>query len=184
LPGSSSGREEPDYSAIRTDRRDPEKYCRLWLMKGVFSLLTQDLSKTLHSRLLAKDDSLVGQLFRYTIVGGVAFVVDFGTLILLTSVFQIHYLYSAAVAFLLGLATNYSLSVTWVFSQRSVSSRYVEFVIFAWTGIVGLALNELFMWLFTDLGNQHYAVSKLLATFLVFCWNFLSRKFILFRGER
>jgi putative flippase GtrA len=152
-------------------------------MEGSSLLSVQDLSKTVQTRLLTKDDSLVGQLFRYTIVGGVAFVVDFGALVLLTSVFQIHYLYSAAVAFLLGLSTNYSLSVTWVFSQRSVASRYAEFVIFAWTGIVGLGLNELFMWVFTDMGNQHYTVSKILSTFLVFCWNFLSRKYILFRGE-
>jgi putative flippase GtrA len=85
---------------------------------------------------------------------------------------------------MLGLATNYALSITWVFNQRSVSSRYMEFVIFAWTGIVGLGLNELFMWTFTDIGNQHYTVSKILSTSLVFCWNFLSRKYILFRGDR
>ncbi len=145
-------------------------------------MLEQNLVKV-RSRLLTKDDSLLGQLFRYTIVGGFAFVVDFGSLVLLTSGFQVYYLYSAAVAFLLGLATNYYLSVTWVFSQRSVSSKYAEFIIFAWTGIIGLGMNELFMWLFTDLWHQHYAVSKILSTFLVFCWNFLSRKFILFRGE-
>jgi putative flippase GtrA len=145
-------------------------------------LLEQNLAKV-RSRLLTKDDSLIGQLFRYTIVGGFAFVVDFGSLVLLTSGFQVYYLYSAAVAFLLGLATNYYLSVTWVFNRRSLSSKYAEFIIFAWTGIIGLGMNELFMWLFTDLWHQHYTVSKILSTFLVFCWNFLSRKFILFRGE-
>lgn len=146
--------------------------------------MTQDRSqlKAFTLKLLTKDDSFLGQLLRYTIVGGFAFMVDFGALVLLTSVFHVHYLYSAAVAFILGLSTNYTLSVTWVFSARSVSNRYAEFVIFAWTGIVGLALNEVVMWFFTDILLQHYTVSKIISTFLVFSWNFLSRKFILFRG--
>lgn len=143
----------------------------------------RSFSKIVRSEWFAKNDRFAGQLFRYTIVGGFAFTVDFGSLVLLTSVYHIHYLYSAAVAFSLGLVINYLLSVKWVFNQRSLSSRYAEFAIFAWTGIVGLGLNELFMWLFTDLGDQHYMVSKVFSTFLVFCWNFLSRKFILFRGD-
>lgn len=146
-------------------------------------LPNQNLAQVVRSRVLSKDDSFIGQLFRYTIVGGFAFVVDFGSLVLLTSVFHVYYLYSAALAFILGLSTNYALSVTWVFSRRTLSSRYAEFVIFAWTGIIGLGLNELIMWLFTDIAHQHYTVSKIVSTFLVFSWNFLSRKFILFRGE-
>ena len=153
------------------------------LEEGELLTPNQGLSKVVASHPLLKDDSFVGQLFRYTIVGGFAFIIDFGSLVLLTSVFHVYYLYSAAIAFMLGLSTNYSLSITWVFSTRSLSNRYAEFAIFAWTGIIGLGLNEFFMWLFTDIGHQHYVVSKIVSTFLVFSWNFLSRKFILFRGE-
>jgi putative flippase GtrA len=128
-------------------------------------------------------DSTLIQFFRYGLVGGVAFLVDFSSLVFLTSVIMIHYLWSAAIAFLLGLATNYLMSVTWVFSRRALSNKYLEFGIFAWIGIIGLGLNEVFMWFFTEKWLCHYTVSKVLSTVLVFLWNFVSRKLILF-GDR
>jgi len=120
------------------------------------------------------------QLFRYTFVGGFAFIFDFGSLYILTEYLNIYYLVSAAVAFLLGLSINYFLSVIWVFGKRSVKSKYVEFVIFALIGIFGLALNELIIWFFTEVVNIHYLYSKLISTALVYLWNFFIRKFTLF----
>jgi putative flippase GtrA len=48
--------------------------------------------------------------------------VDFGSLYVLTEYAGVYYLVSAAAAFLLGLSTNYALSVAWVFGTRAVSS--------------------------------------------------------------
>jgi putative flippase GtrA len=50
------------------------------------------------------------QFFRYAIVGVIAFMIDFAALFFLTDIFHFHYLVSAAMAFLLGLATNYILA--------------------------------------------------------------------------
>ena len=118
---------------------------------------------------------------KYVIVGGIAFAVDFTTLFLLTSVFHIHYLYSAAIGFVLGLTCNYVLSIRWVFSSRNVSNRYVEYGIFALIGVVGLGLNEGVIWLLTAGGGLHYTLSKIGAAGIVFLWNFSCRKFLLFR---
>ncbi len=66
------------------------------------------------------------QLFRYTFVGGVAFIVDFSSLFVLTDFFGIYYLISAALAFILGLATNYVLSIIWVFSRRTLINNWLN----------------------------------------------------------
>jgi putative flippase GtrA len=123
-------------------------------------------------------DNTAIQLFRYTFVGGLAFLVDFGSLFLLTE-----FAGSAAIAFLLGLATNYVLSITWVFNRRRVSSRWLEFTIFGIIGIIGLGLNELIIWQATETLKLHYLVSKLIATATVYLWNFFARKYTLFSVE-
>ena len=128
----------------------------------------------------APNDTRV-QVVRYTIVGGLAFVVDFGTLFGLTEWLSFHYLASAAIAFVLGLLVNYELSVRWVFARRTVDRKLVEFTIFAGIGVVGLALTEVLLWVFTERVGLHYLASKLLTAFFVYLWNFLVRKFILFR---
>lgn len=127
-----------------------------------------------------KTDNTLFQLIRYTFVGGFAFIVDFGTLFLLTEYLNLHYLVSAAIAFILGLVTNYFLSIGWVFTRHSVSDKRIEFIVFALIGLAGLGLNELFLWLFTDLAGMYYLISKILTAVLVYLWNFFVRKLILF----
>jgi len=130
--------------------------------------------------LAPKKSNLSAQFFRYFVVGGVAFAVDFALLYLLTEFGHIHYLFSASVAFMVGIAVNYTLSVTWVFDHRSVNNRMHEFAIFATIGILGLAFNAALMWFFTELVGFYYLVSKMVAAALIFLFNFGTRKALLF----
>jgi putative flippase GtrA len=132
---------------------------------------------------LDKTENTLVQLFRYTFVGGFAFVVDFGTLFLLTEIFHIHYLLSAAIAFILGLITNYFLSIKWVFSIRSIENKKIEFLLFSIIGLIGLGLNELLLWIFTDLILIHYLLSKIITAIFVYLWNFIGRKYLLFNNK-
>lgn len=106
---------------------------------------------------------------------------DFSILVLLTAMAGLHYLVSAALAFVAGLTTNYVLSTVWVFQKRTFSDARLEFLLFAGIGLVGLGFNEVLMWFLTDLVGVHYAFSKLGSTCVVFLWNFLVRKYFLFR---
>jgi len=126
--------------------------------------------------------NLFKQLLRYGVVGGIAFVVDYGTLWLLTEVMGCHYLFSAGISFVLGLIVNYVLSTQWVFGQGRLNSQWAEFAAFALIGVVGLGLNELIIWGCTNGLGLHYMLSKIVSTILVFFWNFLARRFLLFRS--
>lgn len=142
----------------------------------------KSLSPTIITKVVKdQTNNLLIQLFRYTFVGGVAFVVDFSTLFLLADKLHLHYLLSAEISFILGLLVNYALSTSWVFANRTVGGRWMEFAIFAAIGAIGLALNALIMWSLTDLAHIHYLGSKIVSTFVVFFFNFFARKIILFR---
>jgi len=120
------------------------------------------------------------QFFRYLFVGGTAFVVDYGLLYMLTEYAALHYLLSATISFIAGLVVNYFLSTWWIFRKSKLQNKWAEFLVFAIIGVVGLLLNNLFMYVFTDLFHIHYMVSKLITTALVMVWNFVGRKYILF----
>ena len=125
-------------------------------------------------------DNTFVQLFRYVLVGGLAFVIDYGSLFVLTESFGVNYLLSAAIAFILGLLVNYLLSTIWVFADSRLNNKMAEFTVFAVIGLVGLVLNEVIMYICSDILNIHYIFSKLCSTGMVFFWNFFGRKFILF----
>ena len=138
----------------------------------------------LNKLFIEKTDNTLIQLLRYTFVGGIAFVVDFTSLYLLTEFAGLHYLHSAAIAFILGLIINYILSILWVFKSRAVNKKIIEFTIFVIIGIVGLGLNIIIIWFFTErLSIDFLYYSKLISTVIVYFWNFLARKYILYRGS-
>lgn len=120
------------------------------------------------------------QFLRYSCVGGIAFVIDFGSLYILTEYAGFYYIVSATISFLLGLVINYVLSTIWVFAESRFNKRLAEFLIFAIIGLIGLGLNNLFLYIFTDKLNLYYMVSKLITAALVMLWNFFARKIILF----
>jgi putative flippase GtrA len=113
-------------------------------------------------------------------VGGIAFVVDFGLLFLLTAYAGLHYQWSAAISFIAGLAVNYMISITWVFNADEGSrNRLYEFLMFAVVGVIGLGLNALIIYVFTELVGVYYLISKIISTIIVFLWNFLGRRYLL-----
>jgi putative flippase GtrA len=123
---------------------------------------------------------LLRQFIQYAVVGGAAFLVDFGSLAFLTERIGLHYLVSASIAFVLGLATNYALCIRWVFDHRAIRNPVHEFAIFSAIGILSLATNDLIMYLLTGLDGLNYLLSKVVAAGLILLLNFSLRRAILF----
>ncbi|WP_298662691.1 GtrA family protein [uncultured Barnesiella sp.] len=134
-----------------------------------------------HKLFYGSTDKLLVQFVRYFFVGGFAFVVDFGLLYILTEYARLHYLLSATLSFIAGLLVNYIISCLWVFNGSKFKNRLVEFLFFAAIGVVGLALNDTLIWLFTDCIGTHYMFSKIVAAAMVYLWNFFARKYLVFR---
>ena len=123
-----------------------------------------------------KHKKLIGQFWRYFIGAGVGYLFDFGTLILLTEVFSVNYLLSAIIGFTIGLIVVFVISRRFVFGESKLQSKSVEFGLFAIIGIGGLGILTLLMWLLTDVASINYIVSKVLATVIVYTWNFFVRR--------
>lgn len=139
------------------------------------------LKNSLQKLLKQQTDRISIQFFRYIFVGGIAFIVDFGSLFIFTDIFGLYYLISAAIAFILGLITNYILSINWVFNRRTLNNRTYEFGLFTIIGIIGLALNEFFIWFLTAEIGLYYLISKIITAIIILFWNFFARKLTLFR---
>ncbi|MFV8771222.1 GtrA family protein [Aerococcus viridans] len=120
---------------------------------------------------------LIQQIIKFGIVGVLAAVIDFGLLAILTEFLGIHYLLSAAISFTVATVFNYIASMKYVFDSRyEKGHKHQELFIFVVLSLIGLGLNQVFMWFFVEITVLHYIIAKVLATILVMAWNFISRK--------
>lgn len=117
---------------------------------------------------------------RYFGASALALALDLAALSGLIRFAGVHYLLAAPVGFALGLALIYLLSVRWVFAERRLANPRVEFSLFGLIGLAGMAINELVIYA----GVEQFALvpeqAKLLSAALVFCFNFATRKLLLF----
>ena len=126
------------------------------------------ISNFIHSKLFK-------QLFRFGVVGGLAFLIDAGLLYILTEFCHIHYLISSVISFTVSLAFNYILSIIWVFDVKK-KQTYKDVILFVVLSVIGLGINQLVMFLGVDLLHIYDMLCKVISTIIVMIYNFITRK--------
>ncbi len=125
---------------------------------------------------------LIIQLIRFGIVGVIAMIIDVGVLALLKEVMHVDVLVASAISFSVSVVVNYILSMLWVFRSKG-ENKVKEFVIFVLLSIGGLLINQLIMWLGTEVVDFYYLAVKVFALLFVPIYNFVTRKIFLEKKE-
>lgn len=125
-------------------------------------------------------DGQLRQFVLYGVASVAALAVDYGLLIFLTEYVGFHYLISASISFLVGGLVIYCASILHIFDQRRLSSRSIEITSFMAIGGVGLALNGLLIWAITEGTPISYQLAKLPTAGIVFLFNYVARRSLLF----
>lgn len=133
-------------------------------------------------------NKLLQQIMRFVLVGGLAFVIDFGLLLLLTEKVGLNYLTSATISFIVSVIVNYLLSIAWVFTahkhtKKTKTKSVIQLVIFMALSVCGLLINNGIMYFSVEVLAISYIIGKLVATFVVMVFNFITRK-ILLEGKK
>ena len=125
---------------------------------------------------------LIIQLIRFGIVGVIAMIIDVGVLALLKEVMHVDVLVASAISFSVSVVANYILSMLWVFKSKG-ENKVKEFVIFVLLSIGGHLINQLIMWLGTEVVDFYYLAVKVFALLFVPIYNFVTRKIFLEKKE-
>lgn len=150
--------------------------------------------------------TLLGEVLRFLLVGGGATIIDFLTMGIVLyafaptkydSFFQVFIgskvvpekvatLLGTGLGFVVGLIFNYILSVIFVFNQNTQAKTFKGFVVFAVLSAIGLLLHEAGMWgLHIKLAVNEWIV-KIIMTAVVLVYNFITRRLLIFnrKGEQ
>lgn len=127
--------------------------------------------------------ALMKQFAKFGFVGVAAFAIDYALMVFLTEVFGIDPILSATASFVVSTVFNYFASMRFVFTHKEGMRRRKEFAIFVVLSVIGLGINDLFMWAGTVPLDIDYRITKIVATVVVAVWNFVTRKIFLDAGN-
>ena len=130
---------------------------------------------------IQENDHFFVQFIRCSFAGGVAFIVDFLIFAFLTEICHLHYIVSNTISFTFGVSVNYFITILWVFPNSKFDNKKLEFLSFTIIAIIGLILSNLLLWGFTYLLGIHHLLSKALSAGIAYIWNFLVKKYWLFK---
>ena len=149
------------------------------MKKDKAEIFFDKLLKIFHIKLKDKTKKLLLQIFKFGIVGGIAFVIDYGIMVFCKEVLHFNVLLSAFFGFTISVIYNYIASVRWVFDVNKEKNKTRNFILFIIFSVIGLGLTELIMWFGTDIIKISYLIVKIIATIIVMIFNFITRKIFL-----
>ncbi len=120
------------------------------------------------------------QLFLYLCVGGIATLTEWGLFWLFDRA-HLHYTLATVLAYALSTLVNWAAGRILVF-KKSNQPLFKELAKIYLTAAAGLLLNLLLMLLMVDLLNAPEMPAKMVATVLVFAYNFWVRKKLIYKA--
>lgn len=121
------------------------------------------------------------EIFRFLLVGGGCFLLDYGLLFGLTEYGGCNYLTSSAISFTVSLVVNYILCVTVVFHAGHQSAG--KTALFVTTSLMGLGINQACMYVFVEWAGLWYMAAKIGAAAVVTVWNYVTKRLVLKGGH-
>ena len=122
-----------------------------------------------------KVKNFVQEIIRFSLTGGICFLIDYGIMVLLKEVCGVNYLLASIISFTISVFINYFMCIFWVFDSANKSDRKT-IMIFISTSVIGLLLTILLMWIMVDILDIYYMISKIISTIIVTIWNYVTKK--------
>ncbi len=130
----------------------------------------------------------IKQFISYFFVGGASALVEWISFFLLGRFLNMPYLPATALAFVISTTTNWFLGRTFTFKNSKLGKKKgKEFVQVFGVSAIGLLGNLLLMYIFVDLIGMKTellkTIAKIVATGIIFIWNYLARKLWIYRQK-
>ena len=116
---------------------------------------------------------------KYFFVGGVSALVDFLIFSLFFNLLN-NWFIAGILSFFIAITANYYLSINFVFNSGNKFKKLHEIYLVFFVSFIGFVLNQIILFFFIEAFILNVYLSKIIATSLVFMWNFSARKFYIF----
>lgn len=126
----------------------------------------------------------IRHLMSYFVVGLVATLVEWVSFWLLDYIIGIQYLIATIIAMIISTYSNWQLGRLMTFKNAAKGNILIEIGKIYIVSIGGIVLNVLFMWIMVDKFDMNEMLSKVIATGLVFFYNYFIRTLFIYKDKK
>lgn len=119
---------------------------------------------------------------KFGIVGFIGMAIDFLVTWFLKEKLRLNKYVANSLGFTCAVINNFYLNLMWTFKVSGSHSSNVYFIKFVLISVIGLGLNNTFVYLFSDRLSINFYLSKVLAVACVFVWNFSANNYFNFHS--
>jgi putative flippase GtrA len=123
---------------------------------------------------------MITRFFRFGLVGAMGMCIDFGLTWLCREKLRMNQFVANSIGFSVAVVNNYLLNRYWTFNNLNTQVAS-QFSTFLFVSLVGLALNNLLLYLFVKKIKLRFYYAKFVVIGIVFFWNYFANTFITFR---
>jgi putative flippase GtrA len=120
---------------------------------------------------------MIFKFLKFIIVGFSGMIIDFSVTFLLKEKLRVHRYLSSSAGFTIAASSNYLFNRLWTFESNN-PKVFLEFGTFFIISLIGLLINNLFLYLFERKLKFYFA--KFLAVIVTSVWNFTANYFLNF----
>ena len=125
------------------------------------------------------NEILFQKFIKFCVVGFSGMVIDFGTTWLLKEKVKVNKYIANSTGFILAATSNYIWNRFWTFHSENshIVTEYFSFILIS---LIGLAINNLIIYILSDRLKFNFYFAKLIAIGVVTVWNFIMNYLITF----
>lgn len=120
---------------------------------------------------------MIFRFLKFLVVGFSGLIIDFSITFLLKEKLKVHRYISSSAGFTIAASSNYLFNRFWTFESNN-PKVFVEYSTFIIISLIGLVINNLFLYLFEKKLNFYFA--KFLAIMVTSLWNFTANYYLNF----
>lgn len=119
---------------------------------------------------------------KYIMAGGTAASVNLVILYILTDIFDLWYIFSAILSFIVAFVVSFCFQKFWAFEDSSTEKIHAQMAVYFMVAVVNLCLNTFLIYSFVEYFGLHYLLAQICAGIIIACESFFVYRLFIFKN--
>lgn len=131
-----------------------------------------------------KKNSLIMQIIKFSLIGGLNFLVDFTIYLFLTRIVLFYFLLANLISFLIANSISFLLNKNFAFQDKNKNNLFTKYLKFLSLTIASVIISSCVLFICVNYLEISDIYGKIIGTILGAIWNFTTYKLLVFKNKK